>query len=121
MSALLHFVPKEMLQTLGGKKTVKEAWEAVKTMRLSADHVKDVNAQKLLKVFENLQFKEGETIDHFFMHITNLVANLKTLGETLDDVRVVAKTLPQFVELWDEMLGRAVHQSPADIDLLGFL
>jgi hypothetical protein len=93
MSALLHFVPKEMLQTLGGKKTVKEAWEAVKTMRLSADHVKDVNAQKLLKVFENLQFKEGETIDHFFMHITNLVANLKTLGETLDDVRVVKKFL----------------------------
>lgn len=39
----------------------------------------------------------------------------------LDDVRVVAKTLPQFVELWDEMLGRTVRQSPADIDLLGFL
>ena len=36
-------------------------------------------------------------------------------------MRVVAKTLPQFVELWDDMLGRAVRESPADIDLLGFL
>jgi hypothetical protein len=72
-------------------------------MRLGADRVKDVNAQKLLKVFENLQFKEGETTDHFGMRITNLVANLKTLGETLDDVRVVKKFLrvvpPRFISL----------------------
>ena len=58
-------VPKEMWQTLGGKKTVKEAREAVKTMRLGSDRVKDVNAQRLSKEFENLQFKEGEMIDDF--------------------------------------------------------
>jgi len=93
MSALLRSVPKEMWQTLGGKKTVKEAWEAVKTMRLGADHVKDVNAQKLLQEFENLQFKDGEKIDDFGMRITNLVADLKVLGETIDDVKVVKKFL----------------------------
>ena len=48
MSALLRSVPKEVWQMLGGKKTVKEAWEAVRTMRVDADRVKDVNAQKLL-------------------------------------------------------------------------
>jgi len=93
MSALLRSVPKEMWQTLGGKKTVKEAWEAVRTMRVGADRVKDVNAQKLLQEFENLQFKEGEKIDDFGMRITNLVADLKVLGETIDDVKVVKKFL----------------------------
>ena len=44
MSALLRSVPKEMWQTLGDKKSVKEAWEAVKTMRLGSERVKDVNA-----------------------------------------------------------------------------
>ena len=44
MSALLRSVPKEMWQTLGRKTTVKEAWEAVKTMRIGADRVKEVNA-----------------------------------------------------------------------------
>jgi 3-phosphoshikimate 1-carboxyvinyltransferase len=39
----------------------------------------------------------------------------------LDDVRVVSKTLPEFVELWDDLLGRRVHESPADTSLLGFL
>ena len=93
MSALLRSVPKEMWQTLGGKKTVKEAWEAVKTMRLGSDHVKDVNAQRLSKEFENLQFKEGETIDDFGMRITNLVADLKALSETIDDIKVIKKFL----------------------------
>ena len=82
-----------MWQTLGGKKSVKEAWEAVKLMRVGADRVKEVNAQRLLKEFENIQFKEGESVDDFGMRITNLVGNLKTLGETISDERVVKKFL----------------------------
>ena len=65
MSSLLRSVPKEMWQSLGRKKTVKEAWEAVRTMRVGADRVKEVNAQKLLKEFENIQFKDGEFVDDF--------------------------------------------------------
>jgi len=93
MSALLCSVPKDMWQSLGGRKTVKEAWEAVQTMRLGADRVKEVNAQRLLKEFENIGFKEGEMIDDFGMRITNLIANLKTLGEMVDDARMVKKFL----------------------------
>jgi hypothetical protein len=72
---------------------VKEAWELVKMMRLGANRVKDVNAQKLLKEFENISFNEGETIDDFGMRINNLVANLKSLGDTVEDTRVVKKFL----------------------------
>ena len=100
MSALLCLVPKEMWQTLWGKKSVEEAWEAVKLMRVGADRVKEVNAQRLLKEFENIQFKEGESVDDFGMRITNLVGNLKILEEKIEDVRVVKKflrvVLPRF-------------------------
>ena len=69
MSALLRSVPKEMWQSLGRHKTVKEAWEAVRTMRVGADRVKEVNAQKLLKEFENNGFKEGlRHADHQSRH-----------------------------------------------------
>ncbi|XP_066392419.1 uncharacterized protein [Miscanthus floridulus] len=82
---------------------VKEAWDAVKTMRIGADRVKEVNTQKPLKEFENIQFKEGESVDDFGMRITNLVGNLKTLGETIDDFRVVKKFLrvvpPRFTQI----------------------
>jgi hypothetical protein len=39
MGARLRSVPKEMWRLLGEKSTVKEAWEAVKSMRLGADRV----------------------------------------------------------------------------------
>ena len=93
MGALMRSVPKEMWGTLGAKKTVKEAWESVKIMRIGADRVKEVSVQKLLKEFKNIEFKEGESVEDFGRRITNLTANLKSLGETIDDSRVVKKFL----------------------------
>jgi hypothetical protein len=78
---------------LGAKKTVKEAWETIKSMRVGADRVKEISVQKLLREFENIEFKEGEAMEDFGMRITNLVATLKSLGETVDDSRVVKKFL----------------------------
>jgi hypothetical protein len=63
MGALMRSVPKEMWGTLGAKRIVKEAWEAVMNMRIGADQVKEVNVQKLLKEFENTEFKDGESVD----------------------------------------------------------
>jgi hypothetical protein len=93
MGALMRSVPKEMWGTLGAKKSVKEAWEAVKTMKVGADRVKEINVQKLLKEFENVEFKDGESVEDFGMRIVNLVATLKTLSETIDEPRVVKKIL----------------------------
>ena len=89
----MRSVPKEMWGTRGAKKIVKEAWETVKTMWIGVDQMKEVNVHKLLKEFENIKFKEGESVEYFGMRIINLVANIKLLGETLDDTRVVKKFL----------------------------
>jgi hypothetical protein len=62
-------------------------------MRIGADRVKEVSAQKLLQEFENIEFKEGEGIEDFGMRITNLVTTLKSLGETIEETRVVKKFL----------------------------
>jgi hypothetical protein len=93
MAALLRSVPRDMWQMLGRKKTVKEAWEAVEKLRLGADQVKEVKAQRLLREFENVAFKDGETIDEFGMRISNLAAELRTMGETVEDVRIIKKFL----------------------------
>jgi hypothetical protein len=80
-------------QSLGARNTVKQAWDAVKMMRLGADQVKEVNAQKLLQEFENIKFKDGESVEDFGMHISNLVENLRALSEVVEDIRVVKKFL----------------------------
>ena len=76
MGDLMRSIPREMWGTLGVKKTVKEAWETVQTMRVEAVRVKEISVQKLLKEFENIEFKEGLSVDDFGMRITNLVATL---------------------------------------------
>jgi len=78
---------------LGAKKTVKEAWEAVKSMRVGAKHVKEANAQRLLQEFENIMFKDGETVDDFALRINALAADMRTSGEAIEDTRVVKKML----------------------------
>ena len=89
----MRYIPKEMWGALGAKKLVKEAWEADKTMKVGANRVKEINVQKLLKDFENVEFKDGESVEDFDMRIVNLVVTLKTLGETTDEPYVVKKIL----------------------------
>ena len=93
MAGILRSVPQEMWQLLGAKKTIKEAWEVVRSMRVGADHIKEANAQRLLKEFENIKFKDSETVDEFALRIGALAADLRTSSETVDDSRVVKKML----------------------------
>jgi hypothetical protein len=93
LGALLRGVPQEMCSILAKKKTVKEAWEAVRDMRIGSDHVKTANAQCLMTEFENITFKDGEMLDEFGMRIESLAESLWALGETLTDARVVKKML----------------------------
>jgi 3-phosphoshikimate 1-carboxyvinyltransferase len=58
--------------------------------------------------------------DHRMAHAAAIIG-LAVPDVELDDVRVVSKTLPEFVELWTTMLGRTVTVGPADTSLLGFL
>jgi hypothetical protein len=91
---MLRGVPTEMHPLLLSKKTVKEAWVAIKSMRLGADRVKTVNAQKLLAEFESITFKSGETIEDFAIRISKIATDLTGLGEkSVDDKRVVRKFL----------------------------
>ena len=93
LGAMLRGVPTEMHPMLLKKKNAKEAWDALKIMRLGADRVKEANAQRLLQEFENISFKEGETVDDFALRINGLAADLRTSGEAIEDSRVVKKML----------------------------
>jgi hypothetical protein len=75
------------------RKVVKEAWEAVKSMRLGADLVKEANTQCLLMDFENITLNDGETVDDFAMRIYRMSSDLRTMGEQVEESKVVKKML----------------------------
>ena len=93
MAKLLRLVPSELWSTLARKGTVKEAWDAVKNLRIGDERARDASAQQLRREFGVLSFKEGETVNEFGVRITTLAANLRSLGDNNTDAEVVKKLL----------------------------
>jgi hypothetical protein len=93
LAAILCVVPLEMKSTIAEKSSAKEAWKAVQIMRLGDERVHEANAQKLLGAFENVKFRNGETIDEFAMRLNMLASELRALGEKVDEVRLIKKML----------------------------
>ena len=76
MAGLLRLVPSELWSTLAPQRMVKEAWEAVKILRIGDEHACDASVQQLHRDIGNLTFKELETVSDFGIRITALTTNL---------------------------------------------
>lgn len=103
LSALLCSMLREMRAALVSKEMVKETLEAVKSMLLGADHMKETLAQRLQHEFENISFKDGELIDDFVLHINVLVEDLHGLEGTINDTRVVKKMLRVLLKRYSQI------------------
>ena len=73
LEAILQAVPPEMMPGLAIKRTAKEAWEAIRAMRVGSDRVRKGKVQQLKKEFEMISFRDGESVDDFALRLTNLV------------------------------------------------
>jgi hypothetical protein len=93
LAAILCAVPLEMKAGLAVKTSAKEAWDLVKKMRAGDDRVKSASVQRLMKEFENMTFRDGETVGDFAMRINGLIASLRDLGEEMEESHVVKKVL----------------------------
>jgi hypothetical protein len=93
LDAITSTVPQEMLASLAVKTTAAEAWEAVRSLQISSEAVRNARAQRLRTEFESIRFKEGEAVDDFTMRLSSLVAELGTLGEVIKEQQVVQKLL----------------------------
>jgi hypothetical protein len=91
--AITSVVPPEMLASLAVKVTAAEAWEAVRSLRIGSEAVRNVRAQRLRMEFESIRFKEGESVDDFTMRLGSLIAALGTLEEMIKEHQVVQKLL----------------------------
>jgi len=93
LAAILRGVPPDMKSRLAKKKSAKEAWAALKEMRVGDNRVKSSVVQRLVMEFENITLCDRESVDDFAMHVIGLVDKLGELGEEMEDSRVVKKML----------------------------
>jgi len=93
LEAICSGVPEEMVPTLATKASAKEAWEAIRTMRIGDDRVRKSTAQSLRAEYEQIKFKDGESVEEFALRLSNLVQRLAILGDPEPEAKVVAKYL----------------------------
>jgi hypothetical protein len=93
LDALCGAVPQEMVPTIAKKETVKEAWDAIATMRVGDDYVKKVMTQQLRRKFDLVTFDDGETVEDYVLRLSGMAAHLATLGEEVKDSEIIAKLL----------------------------
>ena len=103
LAAILRSIPPEMVGAIVVKKTAKEAWDTIKTMHMGVARVREATTQWLRSEFEAIAFRDGETLDAFGMRITSLVNNLRSLGDSMEEVSVVQKFLrvvpPRYMQI----------------------
>ena len=93
LAAILRAVSEEMHSTLSVKATAKEAWDAIKIMRVGDARVREAKAQTLLKEFDDVRMRGGETLDELSMRMNGITNKLRTLGDNFNEVKVVKKLL----------------------------
>lgn len=93
LAAIYQGLPEDILLAVAEKKTAKEAWEAIKTMSLGAERVKQAKVQTLRAELDTLSMAETESLDDFCIKLFGIVTNIRVLGETVDEISVVKKLL----------------------------
>jgi hypothetical protein len=93
LDAICSGVPAEMVPILVAKESAKDAWEAIKTLRIGDDRVRKATAQNLRAEYESIALREGEPIEDFALRLTGIVQRPATLGDPELDEKVVAMYL----------------------------
>ena len=71
--------------------TAKETWEILEQAYKGSEKVISFKLRNLWKEFETLLMKEGESIEIFFNRVSNIVNQIRTYGDTIEDVKIVQK------------------------------
>lgn len=93
LDAICSGVPLEMVPTLATKPSAMEVWEAIRSMRIGDERVRKSTAQSLRAEYEQITFHDGESIEDFALHLSNIVQRLAILGDPETESKVVAKYL----------------------------
>ena len=82
-----------MVPTLATKSSAKEAWEAIRSMCIGDERVTKSTAQNLRAEYEQIAFRDGESVEDFALRLSNIVQRLAILGDLEPEPKVVAKYL----------------------------
>ncbi|KAE8733627.1 hypothetical protein F3Y22_tig00001120pilonHSYRG00301 [Hibiscus syriacus] len=119
MVAISQAVPDDVMMAITEKQTEKEAWDALREMRVGEDRVKKARVQVLKRQLNKLHMEDSETINEFSMKLTTLVGEIRSLGTKLDDSEVIEKLFSAVPDKFLQIIG-TIEQF-GDIEMMSVL
>ncbi|KAF7814435.1 putative RNA-directed DNA polymerase [Senna tora] len=105
LSLIQQGVSNAIFPRIMNAKTTKEAWEILKGQYKGSDKVITIKLQSLWKDFETLLMKEGESIRAFFSRVSNIVNQIRSNGDTIEDKKIVQKILRSLPAKFDHVVA----------------
>lgn len=90
---LFQSVPESLILQIGNLETSKEIWDSVKSRHVGADRVREARLQTLRDDFNRLKMKDTESIDDFSGKLSEMSSKSASLGETIEEPKLVKKFL----------------------------
>nr|TKR75200.1 hypothetical protein D5086_0000287190 [Populus alba] len=105
MVAISQAVPDDVMMAIAEKKTAKEAWDALREMRIGEDRVKKARVQVLKRQLYKVHMQDSETINEYSMKLTALVGEIRSLGAKLEESEVVEKLFSSVPDRFLQIIG----------------
>lgn len=90
---LFGAIPENMVLQAGEDDSPKVIWEGIKSKNLGAERVKEARLQTLMNEFDRISMDDSESIDTFSGKLSELSSKAASLGQSIDQPKLVKKFL----------------------------
>nr|XP_011457580.1 PREDICTED: uncharacterized protein LOC105349489 [Fragaria vesca subsp. vesca] len=104
LAIIQQAVTDEIFPNIANEESSKFAWDVLAEEYKGTNEVRAIKVQSLRRDFEYTRMKDGEALDDYLTRLTNIVNQMKTYGEPLEDKRVVQKILISLSEKFDAVV-----------------
>ena len=93
LSIISQSIDDETLLRVTKKETAYDVWEALHSMHVGVERVREARVQSLRADLDNLKMSDAESVDDFAGKFMTLVARIRELGDAVEEKYVVKKLL----------------------------
>jgi hypothetical protein len=93
LSIISQSVDDETLLRVSKKDTAYDVWEALRSMHVGVERVREARVQSLRADLDNLKMSNAESVDDFTGKFMTLVGRIRELGDAVEEKYVVKKLL----------------------------
>ena len=105
-----HGLSKSIYPRIFGVKKAKNAWEILQKEFQGSNKVISVKLQNLWRDFDNLTMKETESVKDFNSRVSEIVNQIKSNGDTIQEQKLVEKILQSLPQKFDHVVA-AIEES----------